>query len=681
MIYQEVKDVLLKEAQSSPYLLSDLAGLECYISESYHNRSFIELLQNADDAGATKFSIFREDDYLYVANNGRIFSKDDFESLCRSASSKKIKGSTIGYRGIGFKSVVGFSKEILVFSGEVEIMFSTERTKELIPSALKVPLIRIPHEITYDKTFVEENIKRLKNDGYSTIFVFKGLNLSSIEMEFDCFENNSLLFLKNIRETYFKFKTAQLTSINKSLINNGLYSVSLKTIDGYSSWLISNCNNTSLAFSMSNGKVVKMQQDKSFVHAFLPTEDTNGLGVLINGNFSTDPSRRHIIFDDETSETILNCCKHIINLIETSLKNYNENSIGIITSLIPVVDIQLVQFTKNSFVKSMLNNIRNLNNNFISSIKLCPKWLNARDYTCLTKGHLNVIDDRFYNIPGFYKYMKYLGSKEPQLHELVAYINISDITANGCVQFVKQLFSAVNNFDNISNDTLSDLRIFYSNGKRVSINDLKQKCLSIDESFMSLLAENGFVESDVKFVFKKFSMNNNENQQPSPYFHEETKKFDGEKSNYNTDMNNHGPQDVMYTQKNTVTQKVVVKQWRCAEELTLEILNQKGFSLKDVSKQNVGYDLEGFDPNGKEVQIEVKSVSYVGQRFRFTNNEIAVAQDKRKTYYVAIVRQCDNIFEIALIQDPINNLTLNRQCVQWVWECENYDYKPIRFEM
>ena len=48
---------LLKEAQASPMLLSDLAGLETYISESYNNRSFIELLQNADDAGSTKFLV------------------------------------------------------------------------------------------------------------------------------------------------------------------------------------------------------------------------------------------------------------------------------------------------------------------------------------------------------------------------------------------------------------------------------------------------------------------------------------------------------------------------------------------------------------------------------------------------------------------------------------------------
>lgn len=87
------------------------------------------------------------------------------------------------------------------------------------------------------------------------------------------------------------------------------------------------------------------------------------------------------------------------------------------------------------------------------------------------------------------------------------------------------------------------------------------------------------------------------------------------------------------------------------------------------------------DPNGKEIQIEVKSVTLPGQKFKLTNNEIAVAQEKRDSFYIAVVRQNKNTFEIALISDPVNSLIMNRQCVQWIWECENYEYKPMIFEI
>jgi hypothetical protein len=69
------------------------------------------------------------------------------------------------------------------------------------------------------------------------------------------------------------------------------------------------------------------------------------------------------------------------------------------------------------------------------------------------------------------------------------------------------------------------------------------------------------------------------------------------------------------------------------------------------------------------------------QKFLKTRNEVAVAQEKKETYYIAVVRQLDNFIEIALISDPVKNLVLNRQCVQWIWECSNYDYNSNKFEM
>ena len=40
------------EAKNAPMLFKDLAKVEQYIAESYKTRSFIELIQNADDANS-----------------------------------------------------------------------------------------------------------------------------------------------------------------------------------------------------------------------------------------------------------------------------------------------------------------------------------------------------------------------------------------------------------------------------------------------------------------------------------------------------------------------------------------------------------------------------------------------------------------------------------------------------
>jgi hypothetical protein len=92
-----------------------VAALMDYVEDA---RRF-ELLQNADDAKATRFLVTRHGEWLVCANDGQAFSRQDFYSLCRNASSAKQRGQTIGYRGIGFRSVVGVAASVYLLSGEL----------------------------------------------------------------------------------------------------------------------------------------------------------------------------------------------------------------------------------------------------------------------------------------------------------------------------------------------------------------------------------------------------------------------------------------------------------------------------------------------------------------------------------------------------------------------------------
>ena len=64
-----------------------------------------------------------------------------------------------------------------------------------------------------------------------------------------------------------------------------------------------------------------------------------------------------------------------------------------------------------------------------------------------------------------------------------------------------------------------------------------------------------------------------------------------------------------------------------------------------------------------------------------TNNEFAAAQFKQDRYYLAIVLMGNDTIEISLIKNPVNNLNMNRQCVQWIWECAEYEFNPMKFEL
>ena len=138
--FDKLRAEFLREARGAPRLFQDLAKVEQYIAETYKTRAFIELIQNADDARATKFGIYDFAGGFAAGNDGTPFTPADIEALCRSGSSAKRRGgSTIGYRGIGFKSVVNLAKTVYVFSGEYKFFFNKDATKGQLPALWTYP--------------------------------------------------------------------------------------------------------------------------------------------------------------------------------------------------------------------------------------------------------------------------------------------------------------------------------------------------------------------------------------------------------------------------------------------------------------------------------------------------------------------------------------------------------------
>jgi len=119
-----------------------------------------------------------------------------------------------------------------------------------------------------------------------------------------------------------------------------------------------------------------------------------------------------------------------------------------------------------------------------------------------------------------------------------------------------------------------------------------------------------------------------------------------------------------------------LKRWRQTEEHVLAILNSAGWNLIDVSRQFLGYDLEGSLPDGTPVFVEVKSMAYGGAPFTLTSNEEATAREKGDNYVLALVVPGESRLQIAWLKNPARNLPLTRQCKQWVWECNDYEFDP-----
>ena len=110
-----------------------------------------ELLQNADDAGATEASVRIEDQVFIFEHNGEDFNEDHFASLCRFGYSNKRSLHTIGFRGVGFKSTFSLGDQVELVTPLLSISFHRHRFTE--------PRWLLPHVDTKGKTRVNVQIR------------------------------------------------------------------------------------------------------------------------------------------------------------------------------------------------------------------------------------------------------------------------------------------------------------------------------------------------------------------------------------------------------------------------------------------------------------------------------------------------------------------------------------------
>ena len=111
-------------------IISDFQGEEG-LMKAYDGRQLLEILQNADDAGAIKAAIELDTTHkkLTFSNTGDPFSAAGIGSLMiRDLSTKRGK-KMIGNKGLGFRSILNWAEEITILTNGYEITFSPEIAK------------------------------------------------------------------------------------------------------------------------------------------------------------------------------------------------------------------------------------------------------------------------------------------------------------------------------------------------------------------------------------------------------------------------------------------------------------------------------------------------------------------------------------------------------------------------
>ena len=295
------------------------------LGQLYSDRThFIyELLQNAEDAGATHVSITLQRNCLDVFHDGKKFDEADVEGICGVGKGTKSEELTkIGKFGIGFKSVYAYTNAPQIHSGDEH--FSIEhyvRPFEIDP-------IEIPEPWTTRFIFPFDSSLAAETDPFEEIATrLKGLNV------------RTLLFLRSISEIEWQIDTNE----------SGLYIRETEPSDtGRKVTVIgqvddeSDAEETWLVFEKEikepNGKIVKpievafllgpetqesdskeiIATQESPLFVFFATEKETNLGFLLQGPYKTTPARDNIPRDDSWNAFLLKeSAEHVVSVLHT----------------------------------------------------------------------------------------------------------------------------------------------------------------------------------------------------------------------------------------------------------------------------------------------------------------------------------------------------------------------------
>lgn len=196
---------------------------EAATTSGYNGRQILELLQNCDDqqSESVVIEIDRKNNRLLIANKGIPFSRAGYRSLATSNLSSKIdKTQYIGNKGLGFRSILNWSKKVSIFSNGFKVTYSNENKEKAFDEAFDETIKNEIRE-TYNlqSTFypipvlsVPEIIETETYSEYAAVIElnYNGDFIKRIDEQIKAITSETILFLHHIKSIKFKgfpFKT------------------------------------------------------------------------------------------------------------------------------------------------------------------------------------------------------------------------------------------------------------------------------------------------------------------------------------------------------------------------------------------------------------------------------------------------------------------------------------------
>ncbi|WP_166669522.1 DUF3883 domain-containing protein [Paenisporosarcina antarctica] len=475
---------------------------------------------------------------------------------------------------------------------------------------------------------------------------------------------------------------------------NGDQELLTVTEDGIKeNWLVCRGENSkieAIAFLLDeNMKIVAVDASRSVAHSFMPTKDNVGLPIKVNGDFSTDPSRTKIVYDDATFNSIEDCCELMVKTIKSQFSKQEFQGIfNILSDKNESVYSKFSQTQKfKEYFISKFKSSLNDNQWFInddgksystSELKLNPSWLNKEDFLSIMKDTKYSPIDKNYEsrFPGLLKFAESYGAEQLTLEEVLDGSKNYSPTLIGGVEILAESIRKYRFQLNLDVKELlksAKFLCFESKGF-LSINQLNGS-ETIDSIFLEKLNIKINDKNDLEYFVKNLGIPMNINLlEDIKVIHEimieESNSLNKAISTFNTNQN------VISNDKfkdNVTKYSNSLKKWRSVETNLAAFLEREDSvdRVQDVSKSNLGYDLEVYRGSNIEY-IEIKSVDSMGAPISMTNNEYSTANELKEKYILAIAKQTTDSLEVCYVKNPLYNVNLTKRVTRWDWVCDEY---------
>ncbi|MEU1892868.1 sacsin N-terminal ATP-binding-like domain-containing protein [Streptomyces pristinaespiralis] len=582
-----LQKTLVREHEQAPGLFREMARMEGLLADTYRDRVPYELLQNSDDAGATSVVVeglgggrFR------WSNDGRALDGADVEALCRSASSTKSRGGdSIGYRGIGFKSLAAVASRIEVRSEGVRFAFDRSVAAVLLgePGVDAVPLIRLPTDIREDSRI----------DGVAfTVTCRPGAH-----GEPGVIDPLSTLFLRNVT----RIQTHVAGERQDIRIERDASRVVLRLGDDEAAFGLLRHGAATVAVPL-DARSLAMTGVRGRLACFLPLEDEVGLPVIVSGDILTDPSRTHAVAADESTRLVLaDAARALAERLRTPGDPMFERLWQLV---LEGEDLRTVLVSATASIGKLL--VAALREEMIAR-----RPLFAHSPLALEPEDVAVI------FPDGAPAALYAAGNQAAARALKAVLGLQSIDVSAALAAV----DASRLSDELRSRLAEYLReLARTHGRKLTAVESRL----VDTTDGHQRANEAAPVAAVRVT----------RAAPQP----------------------------------AGSLASVLARWRVAELGAMEYLNQLGWELRDVSGQNVGYDLEGVDPQGRAVRVEVKKVDRPDARFAMTNNEMSLMLTKPGGYLLAIIVGDGRHAKLMMLDPSRDDLPKERVCRRWDWE-------------